>query len=256
MHETAGYEIIGNDAELACFRIYHGDSPANIKEMAKDRVIKSNLRFVLKFAIDYHRITGLPIADFFSEGKLGLMEAFYKFNPDAGVKFGSYAVWYIRTCMSRVVNERDLIRVPVRLRKKVLNAMRAGRGTESIKYGQAAEQAIMGVSSMDMPVTGDDYDDGSPSISGTLVYDDQASPEEDYAAGAVNARLGAVCSRELSADERNVIHAAFGIDTKETSLADIACEAGTSKEWARRVKTRALNKLRDARGLAKLRGLV
>ena len=121
IRETSEYEIIGKEAETACFQIYHSDKASpSVKEAAKLKVIRSNLRFALKFAMDYSRITGLPVEDFYSDGKLGLMEAFYRFDWRTGVKFGSYAVWYLRTRMSSTVQENDLVRVPVRLRKKVL----------------------------------------------------------------------------------------------------------------------------------------
>ena len=116
----AGYEIIGHRAESACFQAYHTSKDDGIREAAKLKIIKSNLRLVLKFAMDYHNVTGLPITDFYTEGKLGLMESFYKYDYRAGVKFASFAIWEIRRHMSMVVQGRDLVHVPVRQRKRVL----------------------------------------------------------------------------------------------------------------------------------------
>lgn len=256
MNETATYEIIGHDAELACFKIYHGDYPERVRELAKERVIKSNLRFVLKFAIDYHKITGLPIADFMAEGKLGLMEAFYKFDHTAGVKFGSYAIWYVRTCMSRIVNEQhDLIRVPVRLRKKVLNMLRSGTDTGSVKYGKLAENVIVGMQSIDQPCQAPGDDDGEI-LGNFITYEEEVLPSDECAGRMVSERLMQALDSDLTQEERFVIKSSFGIDIEESSLNTVADDIGSSKEWARRIKSRALSKLRDSRGLSRLKDMV
>ena len=65
--EVAGYEIIGRQAESACFRAYHKSKDEDIREAAKLQIIQSNLSLVLKFAMDYHNVTGLPITDFYTE---------------------------------------------------------------------------------------------------------------------------------------------------------------------------------------------
>ena len=251
MKETADYEIIGKEAETACFKIFHspGVSPAT-REAAKVKVIQSNLRFALKFAIDYHRITGLPVEDFYADGKLGLLDAFYRYDWTTGVKFGSYAVWYLRTRMSSTVQEHDLVRVPVRLRKKVLKALKEGIDVDEIRYGKEAEASMMHTFSMDIPVDNGDDTDERITI-GDAIPDPRKEQEADFAHSMelLREKLRSEIKCELTPDEGALIRHLYGLDREESSLDEVAAETGSSKDWVRRAKARALAKLRDAHGL-------
>ena len=249
--ETSAYEIIGRDAETACFKIYHDQSiPKHIREAAKLKVIQSNLRFALQFAMDYHRITSIPVEDFYADAKLGLMEAFYRYDYTLGVKFGSFAVWYMRTRMGGTVQENDLVRVPVRLRKKVLDALRKGKPVDTIRYGKEAEASIMHTFSMDLPVDTDDDDGGAITV-GESIQDTDPSKMPDYRYGMelLRERVNSELKVTLTPDERKLLRCMFGLDGEESSLEEAAVEFGTSKEWARHTKAKALAKLREAHGL-------
>ena len=252
IRETSSYEIIGKAAETACFKIYHtaGVSEA-VREGAKLKVIRANLRFALKLAIDYHNMTGLPVGDFFADGKLGLLEAFYRYDWTTGVKFGSYAIWYLRTRMSNTVSERDLVRVPVRLRKKVIKALRDGVSVDTIKYGKEAEASIMHTISMDTPLGGEDNDEdtGDITVADTIPDTEVQRPDYGHAQEMLHDRLESEMKSSLSPDECKLLRHLYGIDREESSLEDVAMETGNSKDWVRRAKAKALAKLREARGL-------
>jgi len=256
IRETSSYEIIGKAAETACFKIYHtaGVSEA-VREGAKLKVIRANLRFALKLAIDYHNMTGLPVGDFFADGKLGLLEAFYRYDWTTGVKFGSYAIWYLRTRMSNTVSERDLVRVPVRLRKKVIKALRDGVSVDSIKYGKEAEASIMHTISMDTPLGGEDNDEdtGDITVADTIPDTEAQRPDYGHAQEMLHDRLESEMKSSLSPDECKLLRHLYGIDREESSLEDVAMETGNSKDWVRRAKAKALAKLREARGLEDFR---
>lgn len=258
MRETSNYRIIGKEAETACFKIYHGEYAPEIREGAKLKVIQSNLRMALKLAMDYHRMTGLPVSDFYADGKLGLLDAFYRYDWKTGVKFASYAIWYMRTRMSSTVNEHDLIRVPVRLRKKVLKTIKEGKPTEWIRYGQEAESAIMHTFSMDTPVESCDETDGDITVGDTIPDTDESTVgvDREHEAELVRQQLDAELKTMLTPDESALIRHLYGLDGEEYSLDDVAAETGSSKDWARRVKTRAIEKLRDSTRLNRLRSEV
>ena len=251
IQETSSYEIIGKDAETACFKVYHskGCSSAT-REAAKLKVIRANLRFALKLAMDYHKITGLPVEDFYADGKLGLLEAFYRFDWRTGVKFGSYAVWYLRTRMGSTVQEHDLVRVPVRLRKKVLKAIKDGADVDCIRYGKEAEASIMHTFSMELPIEGGD-DDGDPITVAESICDDSPENLADFghAMELLHDKIDQEIRCELSVEESSLVRHLYGLDREETSLDGVAADTGSSKDWLRKVKTRALEKLRNAHGL-------
>lgn len=82
---------------------YLGLKIQNGDEQALNKLVEHNLRFVIKIAKGY-RDRGVPFADIISEGNLGLMHAAKKFDPTKGIKFISYAVWWIRCYISDYIN--------------------------------------------------------------------------------------------------------------------------------------------------------
>lgn len=249
--EVSKYEIIGQAAETACFKAYHNSSDPGIKEAAKLKIIKSNLRFVLKFAMDYHNSTGLPIVDFYSEGKLGLLESFYKYDYKTGVKFASFAVWEVRRHMAMIVQERDLVHVPVRQRKRVLKAIRENMPLD-MNYGDEAANAIAGPQSLDMPVG--ESSDGSVFLLHEVIPDQrpEANPEREPILESIRNHLEDEMTRVLTPVENNLLRSLYGLDGVETSFETEAAYSGKSKDWIRRIKNRAIDKLRDSKRLNEL----
>jgi RNA polymerase primary sigma factor len=81
-------------------------------QLARDRLIRANLRFVVKVARQFHT-QRLPLEDLISEGNIGLMTALEHFDPEKGYHFISYAVWWIRQAILRAIGEKSrLIRLP------------------------------------------------------------------------------------------------------------------------------------------------
>jgi len=80
---------------------------------ARDKLVKSNLRFVVNVAKRYQG-HGLPLPDLISEGNIGLIKAVEKYDADRGFHFISYAVWWIRqTILKALADQSRLIRLPV-----------------------------------------------------------------------------------------------------------------------------------------------
>ena len=98
----------------------------NGNKAAKDKLVTSNLRFVVKLAKQYQNL-GLDLEDLISEGNLGLIEAVDHFNPDKGFRFLSYAVWWVRRAMLKAIEEKGrTIRLPA-------NKIQEIRDIESIR---------------------------------------------------------------------------------------------------------------------------
>src|SRR5215218_10443767 len=82
-------------------------------EEAMQELVKRNLRFVISVAKKYQN-RGLPLTDLIGEGNVGLLTAARKFDPDQGVKFISYAVWWIRQAiLASLARQGRTVRVPL-----------------------------------------------------------------------------------------------------------------------------------------------
>ena len=79
---------------------------------AMNRLVEANLRFVIQVAKQYQGM-GLDLADLIAFGNIGLFEAAERFNPDKGVKFITFAVWYIRAELQKALNDLSrTVRIP------------------------------------------------------------------------------------------------------------------------------------------------
>lgn len=86
---------------------------------ARERLIKANLRLVVKIAQDYAHM-GLPLLDLISEGNIGLVKAVERFDPNRGAKLSTYAAWWIKQAVKRgLSNQARTIRVPVHMNDKI-----------------------------------------------------------------------------------------------------------------------------------------
>src|SRR5579884_2402908 len=99
LHEIRAYPILRREEEAELARRFHaGDASA------LDALLCANLRFVVAIASKY-RDRGVPLGDLIDEGNLGLIRAAEKFDETRGVKFISYAVWWIRQAMVQALSD-------------------------------------------------------------------------------------------------------------------------------------------------------
>jgi RNA polymerase nonessential primary-like sigma factor len=102
-------------------RVQRGD------EAARQRMIESNLRLVVKIARRYQN-RGLPLLDLVEEGNLGLIHAVKKFDPERGYRFSTYATWWIRQTIERgIMNQSRTVRLPIHIVKDINSCLRATR---------------------------------------------------------------------------------------------------------------------------------
>ncbi len=96
-------------------------------EAARQRMIESNLRLVVKIARRY--VNGsLPLLDLIEEGNLGLIHAVKKFDPERGFRFSTYATWWIRQTIERaIMNQSHTVRLPIHVIKDINSCLRAAR---------------------------------------------------------------------------------------------------------------------------------
>src|SRR5512138_1753727 len=108
LREVSRHELLTPEQEIELgYRALRGD------EEAVGRMVRANLRFVISVAKKYQN-RGVSLIDLIQEGNVGLVTAARKFDPDQGVKFISYAVWWIRQAiLSSLANQGRAVRVPL-----------------------------------------------------------------------------------------------------------------------------------------------
>jgi RNA polymerase sigma factor (sigma-70 family) len=240
-------------------------------EWARRRMIESNLRLVVSIARRFSA-TRLPLSDLVQEGNLGLLRAVERFDWRRGVKFSTYATWWIKQAITRGAADRGAspIRLPVHVDEQVGRLRRAQArlaerlGREPSNSELAAELALpvevvvrlqaaaQTVTSLDTPIG----DDGDAALQ-DLLEDEQAARPDELALEAVGRQALAEALDGLPERQRQVLTLRFGLDTgTPRTLDEVAAVIGVSRERARQIELGALAALRRPELRARLEGLV
>jgi RNA polymerase sigma factor (sigma-70 family) len=227
-------------------------------EQAKAQMIQANLRLVIHSALPY-RHRGVPVLDLIQEGNLGLMRAVDKFEPQRGLKFVTYAHWWIRQAISRAIGEQSrAIRLPSHVleRQSQLRAAatqlwaRQGRRPSaedlSAALGWTPPQvealliAVQPLAQLQQPLT----DDGTALQE---VVEDTQTPQPEVLVAAAQVRRGVgACLDHLTAREALIVRLRYGLDSDEPqTLQEIGDVLGLSRERVRQLEERAFAKLRQ-----------
>jgi len=222
-------------------------------------MIKSNLRLVVKIAADYNHC-GLPLMDLISEGNLGLMKAVERFKPSRGVKFSTYACWWIKQSIRRALaNQGKTVRLPVHLvdkiqrLRRVSSAMGAELGRDPTDAELADElqmetgrvtklrEISAGTVSLDVNI-GSDGEDGT--LVDLLADPVAGDPTEEHSQTdfreAVSRSMSVLSTRELE-----ILRLRFGLgDDKERTLEEVGEKLQVTRERIRQIQNSALSKLR------------
>lgn len=224
----------------------------------KTEMLHANLRLVIHVACRY-RGRGVPFLDLIQEGNIGMMRALDKFEPQRGVKFVTYAHWWIRQAISRALDEQHrTVRLPshVTERQHKLRAVHAklwqrnGRApntqelsTELGWLPQEVEElwaAAQPIARLSQPLT----EDGS-SLAERLEDDQAPQPEQLLGTIQCQSRV-AECLASLPDREALILRLRFGLETDHPhTLQEIADLLGLSRERVRQLEKQALERLRQ-----------
>ena len=240
-----------DEVELAR-RIRDGD------EEALNQLVSANLRFVVSVARRYSG-HGVPLADLVTEGNIGLIRAARRFDETKGVRFISYAVWWVRQSILQALTAgARIVRVPSGQLEESHRVIRTIRrleqelGREPTVDEVAAELEINpaevtdalglrpGWVSLDAPLPNDDQSSMLDLIADPHLEDPNASAASAALHDVVEAGLTRLPEREAT-----VLMQYFGLDGEPArSLEEIARGLGLTRERARMIKDRALVRLR------------
>ena len=230
-------------------------------EKAKEKLVTSNLRFVVSVAKQYQN-QGVPLSDLINEGNLGLITAADKFDETRGFKFISYAIWWIRQSILAAVGEYcNMVRRPqsqIGISNKIKNATNeflqkhqrnptADELSELISLEidkiEKAIQADARVASIDAPIT---EDEGS-TLADTIASSSEYATDRQVNYESMCNDLMFVLTSVLNDHERKIVMQSFGIGCQERGLEDIGNDLGLTRERVRQIRERGLEKIRKSK---------
>lgn len=253
------YPVLTREEELDLIKLAkEGDKEA------REKLVVHNLRFVVHIAKRY-RDLGIPLSDLINEGNLGLLKALDKFNPDKGVRFLSYAIFWINQTIKKFISQSihsvkqsSYERIKYhKIRKQIRDAQE--------KYGEELSveelSEILGIPpfeiekardlvirefSLDQPIMGDEGAD--PVV---VLYHDDAlpSPEDLYKKEEIH-NIVEKMLESLPSRDAEVIKLYYGLGehAERMTLEDIGKKLKISRERVRQIKDRALRRLRNIYG--------
>jgi len=229
----------------------------------RDEFVRANLRLVVTMARRYDR-GGMPLADLIQEGNLGLMHAVSRFDYRRGLRFSTYACWWIRHAIGRALADKArAVRIPVHMLEaqqqleKVRQALvgELGRPPSPQELAKAARvplaklnqmhRYIMGQPmSLDRPV----HDDDDRSFGDTMADPDseEHSPADNLTTQTLTSQIKKLL-HYLSPIEADVLTKRFGLgDDEERTFREIGDQYHLSRERIRQIQNSALDKLKRA----------
>ena len=240
--------------------------------LARDRIVKANLRFVVSVAKKY-QCSAFELNDLINEGNIGLMIAIDKFDPEKGYHFISYAVWWIRQTILKAIYEKGkMIRLPSNKTNDIIKIEKARKSlkaklTEEEELEQVAlmlnmtpvhVQEMMMISkdvfSLDSKVGGDEND--SNSLGEMLEDTTSVSPEENAIQNDMKEQIDNVLST-LTEKEAEILRYRFGLNGKKAmSLKEVGEVFNLTKERIRQIEKKAIKRLQHPTRCKKLEAFI
>jgi RNA polymerase primary sigma factor len=233
-------------------------------EAAAERLVTANLRFVISYVKKYQG-HGLDLSELVAIGNEGLLKAVRKFDPDQGVKFISYAVWWVRQAVLKALAEQTRsVRIPLNQNSQLIRLSRAetvlaqvlkrdptdheiGRLLEETPdQVRAAKQMSATELSLDAPI--DRSDREACTLGERFAGGDGAEIEETTDFKLMRECIDRVFRNYLTPRERKILHLYYGLDegAEAMTLEKIGALMGVTRERIRQIRERAFEKLRES----------
>ncbi len=254
LRDVSRHELITPDREKELgARAQKGDEEA-IQEMAR-----ANLRFVISVAKKYQN-RGVSLTDLIQEGNVGLVTAARKFDPEQGVKFISYAVWWIRQAiLASLANHGRAVRVPLNrasdlariFREKERLKQEKGREPSTEELAEATDltpelvESLQTLNAAEIRLDAPIGDSEDSQLVERFITEEAAEPELEVESRLLTEAITEALST-LEARDAKVLRLYFGLEgEREHTLEEIGNMLGVTRERIRQLRDRALRRLRE-----------
>src|SRR5688572_18896249 len=254
LYEVSKTPLLTAQQEIAIARRVQGGDADAMQEL-----VKRNLRFVISVAKKYQN-RGLPLTDLIGEGNVGLLTAARKFDPDQGVKFISYAVWWIRQAiLSSLARQGRTVRVPL---NRTADLSRIVRSAEALRQQLRREptpeeiaaatnlsldvvQSLAALNTADVRLDAPLDPEGDRALIERFIAEDLPDTEEKTMERFLTDEVESAL-RTLPPRDAKVLRLYFGLDGgREHTLEEIGGMLGVIRERVRQLRDRALKRLRE-----------
>jgi len=237
-------------------RVQRGD------EKAAERLVTANLRFVISYVKKYQG-HGLDLSELVAIGNEGLLKAVKKFDPDQGVKFISYAVWWVRQAVLKALAEQTRsVRIPLNQNSQLIRMSRTetyqelGREPTDNEIAQALEDSVENVRtarrmtaaelSLDAPVDRTDKD--AATLGERFAGQEGGEIEERTDGKLMREFIDRIFQKYLTPRERKILYLYYGLEegSEAMTLEKIGALMGVTRERIRQIRERAFEKLRES----------
>jgi RNA polymerase primary sigma factor len=232
LKQIEGIKVLSREEEAHFAR-----KAAKGDKSAKEKLVTSNLRFVVSIAVKYQNL-GLPLMDLINEGNMGLIRAVDKFDVEKGFKFISYARWWIRHYILKAIFEQSTsIKLPLKYATQLSKRDTEGGETEIV---QKLKQIYRPVS-LDQKLS----EDGNSDTILDLVDDSRYEVPEKVVMEKNLREIINDVMKKLKPIEQDVISRHFGLNGKRPlTLKEIGKKYNLTKERIRQIEHTALDKLK------------
>ena len=228
-------------------------------EAAAERLVTANLRFVISYVKKYQG-HGLDLSELVAIGNEGLLKAVRKFDPDQGVKFISYAVWWIRqSILAALARHGRTVRVPL---NRTADLSRIIKSTETLRQELRREptpeevakatnltvevvQALAALNTAEVRLDAPLDMDGDRTLIDRFLADGPGNTEQEVMDRFLTEEVERAL-RSLPPRDSKVLRLYFGLDGgREHTLEEIGGMLGVTRERVRQLRDRALKRLKE-----------
>lgn len=238
-------------------RISEGD------QEAKKLLINANLKLVVSVAKRFNGISDLDMLDLIQEGNLGLLRAVEGYDYKKGLKFSTYATWWIRQSISRAISDKgSLIRVPVHMVERIYAVKKATEKYTNEHHDQPTVAELAKLTkltkeevkqalnftytkvSLDAPASKESEDPDDTAL-GDFIENPAPTPESMYMDTELR-ELAIKALDTLPQRDKEIMYARFGFETgTPMTLEAIAVRYGVTRERIRQIESKSIRRLRN-----------